>query len=358
MKTNVQSLEIKVREMALFDQRWPFVNPSRVYFAYFEFIPSYIIISGIDNLKAMSWIRKTQSDNILKTHTRRFQSNSTGKMEISHIIYILKDQLLIKIENNGFITILYSEESEVLAETLACKIKDLKKAYSSQFSMFIESGDGLKLFDIKSMKPKLSIIGNYNNDLNDLHTKILIDLKKKDNSGLYLFHGAPGTGKSTYIRYLIHYLNKRIIFLPPKLAGSLDSPKFLNFLVDQPNSVLIIEDAEDLLTSRENGNVSSISMLLNLTDGMLGESLGIQVICTFNAPLVNIDKALLRKGRLKVLYEFKPLSIMKSIALLKKLGVNDRIINEPMTIADIYNIRENKFELKTSKKVIGFSHST
>jgi hypothetical protein len=54
---------------------------------------------------------------------------------------------------------------------------------------------------------------------------------------------------------------------------------------------------------------------------LLGESLGIQIIATFNTHISNIDKALLRKGRLIGLYEFKPLSMDKSKVLLEENGI-------------------------------------
>jgi len=359
MKTTKQELKIKVSEMALFEQRWPFLNPSRVYYAYFEAVPNYIICKRIEYIKAKNWVEGSLSDQILKVHSRRELNDSSCEIEITDIIYILKNQLLIKIEQTGCIFILYIDKSKEMAEVIAEGIKNFKKTYTSKLSTFIETNQGLILFDIKSKKPKLSITGNYNEDLSSLHIKILKELKKKDSPGLFLFHGIPGTGKSTYIRYLIHLLNKRVIFLPSKLAGNLDSPKFLSVLVNQPNTILIIEDAEDLLTSREKGNDSSISMLLNLTDGMLGESLGIQVICTFNSTLINIDKALLRKGRLKAMYEFKPLNVIKSLTLLKNLNISDNVVKEPMTLADIYNIKEQNFEFNSQNhKFIGFAQMT
>jgi glucose-1-phosphate thymidylyltransferase short form len=79
--------------------------------------------------------------------------------------------------------------------------------------------------------------------------------------------------------------------------------------LNNKNSVFVIEDAEELITSREEVRNSNLSMLLNLTDGLLGESLGIQIIATFNTDVKNIDKALLRKGRLSQIYAFKALSI-------------------------------------------------
>ena len=89
---------------------------------------------------------------------------------------------------------------------------------------------------------------------------------------------------------------------------------------------------------------------------MLGENLGINVICTFNTQLSNIDKALLRKGRLKALYEFDALNIEKSKVLMKKLGAENFVVTEPMTLADIYYVNEKSFEIGSgNRKFIGFS---
>ncbi len=126
-----------------------------------------------------------------------------------------------------------------------------------------------------------------------------------------------------------------------------------SILIDNPNSIFIIEDAEMLIKSRENSEQSNISMLLNLTDGMLGESLGIQILCTFNTNVNNVDKALLRKGRLISLYEFKSLSIPKSKALLNSLGNTTYIVNNEMTLADIYNVDEKGASVDKKQK-IGF----
>lgn len=347
-----EQLKIKVNEMALFeDRRNGLVNCSRAFYAYFEKIPNSIAIHNIAVKAANKWIESNLANKIIKKHSRTDIYKKKGEVAI---IYILTNEIMIKVDFFNII-VLFTCEMEKEAKALADEIKKLRRIkYTSTLSLLVEN-DGLKLIDIKNKKPQLSMQFNYNEDLNVLHDKILKGLRKNDNAGLYLFYGTPGTGKSTYIRYLANLINKRVMFIPSKIAGNLDSPNFINILTSNPNSILIIEDAEDLLISREKGNGSSISMLLNLTDGMLGESLGIQVICTFNSSVIDIDKALLRKGRLKALYEFKPLSIMKSIALLNKLDITEQTIKEPMTLADIYNVRENHFEFKTNeRKAIGF----
>ena len=124
--------------------------------------------------------------------------------------------------------------------------------------------------------------------------------------------------------------------LSPKIANSLDDPNLIGILVQYPNSIIVIEDAEQLLGARDSGISSSgISLLLGITDGLL-RSLNIQVIATFNTSILNIDKAVLRRGRCKMLYEFKPLTIDKARVLAAELGIEPVKIDRPTTLADIY----------------------
>jgi ATP-dependent 26S proteasome regulatory subunit len=178
-------------------------------------------------------------------------------------------------------------------------------------------------------------------------------LKQKKDKGIILLHGLPGTGKTTYLRYLIGRIKKRILFLSPSIAGNLMNPEFIDLLMDNPNTVLVIEDAEQILMDRKFTNDSSVSGLLNISDGLLADFLNVQLICTFNSPLTMIDKALLRKGRLIANYEFGRLSIAKGQRLSDHLGFKN-VIKRPMTVSEICNQHEKEFH--TDKvKVIGFS---
>jgi hypothetical protein len=101
---------------------------------------------------------------------------------------------------------------------------------------------------------------------------------------------------------------------------------------------LIIEDAERVISDREgNGSPAGVSNILNLTDGILGDCLSIQIVATFNMKREKIDQALLRKGRLIVEHKFSKLSAEESNKLLKHLE-KDHIVEESMCLADIYNI--------------------
>jgi ATP-dependent 26S proteasome regulatory subunit len=82
--------------------------------------------------------------------------------------------------------------------------------------------------------------------------------------------------------------------------------------------------------------------MLNLTDGIIGEAFGVKFICTFNCPVNKIDKAVLREGRLSLIYEFKKLSLEKTKELLPTA-------TEPMTLAEIYNTDDNGNKNKDKK---------
>ena len=90
---------------------------------------------------------------------------------------------------------------------------------------------------------------------------------------------------------------------------------------------------------------------MNLSDGLLSDCLNIQVICSFNTPLQNIDTALLRKGRLIARYEFDKLSVAKAQKLSDHIG-KGTVIAEPMSVSDVYNQEEKTFS--KAKKKIGF----
>ena len=115
-------------------------------------------------------------------------------------------------------------------------------------------------------KPRLQIHDNYNDDFAAIHTLIQKSLSKKNDKGLVLLHGKPGTGKTSYIRYLIASVKKKVIFIPPNMAASITNPDFMGFILDNSNSILVIEDAENILVDRERNGYSPVSALLNVAE--------------------------------------------------------------------------------------------
>ena len=102
------------------------------------------------------------------------------------------------------------------------------------------------------------------------------------------------------------------------MISLLGEPSFGSFLITLNNHVIVLEDCENAIRDRkQSGSASAVSLLLNMTDGLLSDDLGMKFICTFNEDMKNIDSALLRKGRLMSKYEFKALQVDKAEKLLK-----------------------------------------
>jgi hypothetical protein len=137
------------------------------------------------------------------------------------------------------------------------------------------------------------------------------------------------------------------------MAASITDPGLMNVLINNPNSIFVIEDAENIIIDRNRSGSSSVSALLNLADGLLSDCLNIQIICSFNTDLSRVDSALTRKGRLIAKYEFSELSVPKAQALSDKLGFTS-VISSPMTLAAVYNQHETEITAILQRKTIGF----
>jgi len=206
---------------------------------------------------------------------------------------------------------------------------------------------------------------HYGEKFSEFHKK-LSSLLKTDSKGLIIFHGEPGTGKTYYIRMLLKDLvksKKNVLYVPSNFIDSFLDPNFITFLSDwileQNNpTIILLEDAETLVESRDSGVRSlGISNLLNITDGILNDILGTQIILTFNTNLEFIDSALLRPERLLARKEFTNLSIEESNLLLKHLKIEKEADRE-MSLADIYSLKNQRTVLyhnvKEKKSKVGF----
>ena len=171
-------------------------------------------------------------------------------------------------------------------------------------------------------------------------------------SGIALMHGIPGSGKSYFLRYLINkHRDKNFIYFDKTLLGDSTSVKFNRFLDYNKNSILILEDCEQLIKSRNLSNNYFIHTLLNISDGLDGDDLNIKFILTFNTDYSNIDTALTRKGRLRLRYEFKKLTVDRVKTLFEKFNINDT--PKPMALCDIYNYFEET-GAEDNRKKLGF----
>ncbi|GAB3491218.1 hypothetical protein GCM10027341_03920 [Spirosoma knui] len=274
-------------------------------------------------------------------------------------IYQHEDGVLLKAEFVGerFFRLYGFYREEASARTLLVGLQEHKYVHEDNQThiYLIQSGlGGLHTERVEILPPDINLELHYNADFPPVHERLVNLLAQPKSKGLILLHGEPGTGKTTYIKYLSSLVKKDMLILPPYMTNYLTSPEIIPFLLDNKDSVLIIEDAERILQSREaGGDTNSVSNILNLTDGLLADCMHIQVIATFNASKHLLDKALLRKGRLMVDYAFGKLAPQKANDLLGHLGMEYRT-NEAMTLADIFNLEEQTVSGERHEMKMGF----
>jgi len=167
----------------------------------------------------------------------------------------------------------------------------------------------------KSSNRKLSTI--YLDGMEQTVLQKIKDFRSEETQKLYndfgipykfnmMFHGVPGTGKTSLIFSLASELNMNVAILT--FTNEMNDNVLMRCFRRLPeNCILVIEDIDTLFESRKKNdelkNNITFSGLLNTTDGMGHVDKQI-IIMTTNHPL-NLDNALKRPGRVDMTVKFK-----------------------------------------------------
>lgn len=173
-----------------------------------------------------------------------------------------------------------------------------------------------------------------------------------DGGRLVLWHGPPGTGKTTAIRMLVrewrascsaHYIAdpERFFNDPNYILDMVTRPirygegPDLEGTEDPGRVRLIIgEDCDEYLTPGANRTAGpAMGRLLNLSDGILGRGLNPLILLTTNEPLSRLHPAVVRPGRCLDVTEFRPLTSAESSEWV------GRPVSSSHTIAELYALR-------------------
>ena len=331
-----------------------FLDAKALFLYCFNALPSIHFINQIDGEKAFACFKEKFEAQIKNVHQYRWYKTKTKQYQFDKTLVILKNNCLLEFDDDYCEILHHGNDDLFLQEvtTLVNKFKERQKRQPQEINLIVQNKQGLNLKAMEIKRTKLNLNLFYEDDFVETDDIITKRLNKNNDKGIILLHGLPGTGKTTYLRYLIGKIKKRVLFLSPSVAGNLMNPDFIELLIDNPNTVLVIEDAENIIMDRKYESSSSVSNLLNISDGLLADFLNVQLICTFNSSLTMVDSALMRKGRLIAKHEFGKLSIEKAQHLSDHFGFKNSI-TKPMTIAEIANPNEKEYAAE-KVRVMGF----
>lgn len=181
---------------------------------------------------------------------------------------------------------------------------------------------------------------------------------------LLLWHGPPGTGKTWALRAIARewrdWCTLRYVTDSERL---LREPAYLADLLHLHTStrsdseswrLIVLEDAGELLAADAKQHAGQgLSRLLNVVDGLLGESSRALFLVTTNENLSSFHPAVTRPGRCAQILQFGPLPVEESNEWLQTHG-SEESVEVPATLAELFAIRDQTDLRPARRAPVGF----
>jgi hypothetical protein len=256
-----------------------------------------------------------------------------------------------------------SEKKEFITE-LRAFLKPLFKPAISQGHVFaiVSQGGRLALNSIGNAGIPV-VRRNYSPEVMESYDFVIKDLNSSTPSGrIVIMEGEPGTGKTHLVRaMLMDVPDGMFVLVSPDMVTHLGGPELLPLLLSHRHNqngpiILILEDADRCLVTRQGDNINSIQSLLNLGDGILGSLLDLRIVATTNAKKLEMEQAILRPGRLSRRLEVGSLDLSTArgvfTALCPEAEMPAQLLgSKKATLAEVYSLaRKAGWEPESRKK--------
>lgn len=202
---------------------------------------------------------------------------------------------------------------------------------------------------------------NYNPKVLEDYDYVVKDLNSSSPSGrIAIMEGEPGTGKTHLVRaMLMEVPDAMFVLVSPDMVSQMGGPQLLPLLISQRRNqdgpiILVLEDADKCLVTRQGDNINSIQSLLNLGDGILGSLLDLRIIATTNAKKLEMEAAIMRPGRLSRRLEVGLLSANTAKNVFTALCPNVEVpsdITGKLSLATVYSLARQAGWEPTARKV-------
>lgn len=359
---------------------------------------SYVDRGQFENIPAVSWITRCLGKKALNEKRTFYDQAITGvfnyestfnklkelggfcissspslRGKFPSSVFIWDDTVVsVKVDNNteagnlGGMSI-YStnhDRFKTLFDTFNTKITKVKQ--TGQVHILIPTQSGIDIESLGMAHVPLEE-ENYRPEVIAGYKQIVNDINAINPTGrLAILNGAPGTGKTYLTRSIIGCSENAVfVILPANMTSDLGGPALISCLSNLKEKdktiVLIIEDADNALSSRASDNISAISTLLNASDGIIGHLINIRIICTTNADIEDFDEAIIRPGRLSANIEVGLLDAEQAGKVYKRLTGEDRKFTKYTSLGEVYTLAKKGAVMslvEPKRNAVGFAYNS
>lgn len=227
-------------------------------------------------------------------------------------------------------------------------VNDDANTVDLSFWSFNPMQGGVRFTRALERRPWTNVERNYSTGLRP-QLEAMCGMKTQPRGGrMMVFHGPPGTGKSSFLQTLAtewatwcdcHYV------VDPDMMFQ-EANYLTRVMLDEAYSdrekwrLVIIEDGDEFISKQAKTRTGhSISRLLNVADGLVGQGLKVMVLVSTNVRNAQFNQAIIRPGRCGANIEFPAFTPEEATEWCAANGVADvPAFAEPVTLARLYGL--------------------